>query len=303
MTLQTKLSAISDSTLPSVEPNGFYQTPNLMAIRAIRSKLTAADWALWSYLQMVDPFGDKMIELPTIPEIAEVIGVSSRQIKRSLSHLEELSLYVWEPVLVRGQNLAGKKAKELCQQKRISKSSERKKMTDLSSPGQFCPNDDRIVQLRTNLSSFGQNCPNREPEPLSDKGLFSPQTYSDFIQTLSEGERENFWDFSKKKANQLPKPPELTIKWIEAHFKELYGQWRETLTQKRKYNFEAFSEPQHQMWYGQLKVVVEGGDNKNLQQFLSDDFYKCWFNWAKSSRPDVRELLANNPILVERNYG
>ncbi|NJN12942.1 MAG: hypothetical protein HC815_35435, partial [Richelia sp. RM1_1_1] len=192
---QTQQTVISGVTLASVEPKGFYQTPNSMAIKAINSKLTAADWALWSYLQMIDPFGDKMIELPKIPEVAEVIGVSSRQIKRSLARLEELELYVWEPILVRGQNLAGKKAKEICQQKRTIKSSEKKKMTDLSNPGQFCPTLDNFVQPRTILSNFGQNCPNREPEPLPSKGLFSPQTYSDLIQTLSEDERENFLQF------------------------------------------------------------------------------------------------------------
>ena len=302
---QIQQTAMNDSAISSMEPNGFYQTPNSMAMKAIRNKLTAADWALWSYLQMVDPFGDKMIELPKIPEIAEVIGVSFRQIKRSLSRLEELELYFWEPVLVRGQNLAGKKAKELCQQKKTNKSSQKKKMTDLSNSGQNCPNDDRIVQLRTNLSNFGQNCPNRELEPLPDKGLISPQTYSDFIQTLSEGERENFWEFSKKKTASLPKPPELPIKWIEAHFEELRGQWLETQNPKSKYNFDAFSEPQHQMWYGQLQVVVksatEGTEDRNLRQFLNDDFYRSWFNWAKSSRADVRELSEKNPIL-EENY-
>ncbi|NJO64763.1 MAG: hypothetical protein HC836_43505, partial [Richelia sp. RM2_1_2] len=209
---QTQQTVISGVTLASVEPKGFYQTPNSMAIKAINSKLTAADWALWSYLQMVDPFGDKIIELPKIPEIAEVIGVSSRQIKRSLCRLEELKLYVWEPILVRGQNLAGKKAKEICQQKKTSKFSEKKQMTDLSNSGQFCPN--------------------REPEPLPGKGLFSPQTYSDLIQTLSEDERENFLQFGLKKTASLPKPPELPIKWIEAHFEELHEQWLETQNQK-----------------------------------------------------------------------
>ena len=306
MTLQTQANAISDGIHKSVETNGFYQTPNSMAIKAIRGKLTAADWALWSYLQMIDPFGDKMIELPKIPEIAEAIGISSRQIKRSLSRLEELELYVWEPILVRGQNLAGKKAKELCQQKRINKSSEKNKMTDLSDSGQSCPNDDRIVQTMTDLSKNGQNCPNREPEPLPSNGSKSPQTYSDFIQTLSEGERENFLEFSKKKAGSLPKPPQLTIKWIEANFEDLHCQWLDTKKQNCKYNFEAYSESQHQMWYGQLQVVVEGaiklGDDKNLQLFFKDEFYKCWFNWAKTTRADVRELLANSPILEQKNY-
>ncbi|NJM22954.1 MAG: hypothetical protein HC907_31805 [Richelia sp. SM1_7_0] len=48
---QIQQTAMNDSAIASVEPNGFYQTPNSMAMKAIRSKLTAADWALWSYLQ------------------------------------------------------------------------------------------------------------------------------------------------------------------------------------------------------------------------------------------------------------
>ncbi|MBE9216723.1 hypothetical protein IQ247_29405 [Plectonema cf. radiosum LEGE 06105] len=59
------------------------------------------------------------------------------------------------------------------------------------------------------------------------------------------------------------------------------------------------------MWYRQLQIVVEGatqcGDDMILRRFFIDDFYKCWFNWAKSHRADVQELLANNPIL-EKNY-
>ena len=199
-TSRERTNAVSDGIHKSVETNGFYQTPNSMAIKAIREKLTAADWALWAYLQMIDPFGDKMIELPKIPEIAKTMKITSRQIKRSLSRLEELELYVWEPILVRGQNLAGKKAKELCHQKRINKSSEKIKMTDLSDSGQSCPNDDRIVQTMTDLSKNGQNCPNREPEPLPSNGSKFASSYSVFIQTLSEGERENFLEFSEKES-------------------------------------------------------------------------------------------------------
>lgn len=51
MTPQTTLTIVPDSLMRSVEPDGFYQTPNSMTIKAIRAKLTAADWALWSYLQ------------------------------------------------------------------------------------------------------------------------------------------------------------------------------------------------------------------------------------------------------------
>lgn len=49
------------------------------------------------------------------------------------------------------------------------------------------------------------------------------KTYSDFIKTLSESERESFLEFGNKKASQLPKPPELPLKWIEANWQELYA--------------------------------------------------------------------------------
>ena len=207
------LTVVSDAPMSRVEANGFYQTPNSMTIKAIRAKLTAADWALWTYLQMIDPFGDRMIELPTIPEIAANIEISERQVKRSLKKLEDLELYYWEPVVIRGQNLAGKQAKQLCQKKKVSKSkpqenklSRQIKMTDLSNTGQNCPKNDEIVQKMTDLSKTGQNCPNQAPEPLSDKDSTSPQilqTYSDFIKTLSEEERASFLEFCKERTKNL----------------------------------------------------------------------------------------------------
>lgn len=56
----------------------------------------------------------------------------------------------------------------------------------------------------------------------------SSDIYQSFINSLSEGERENFWEFGRKKASQLPKPPELPLKWIEANWGELRSQWQET---------------------------------------------------------------------------
>ncbi|MEA5595724.1 hypothetical protein [Rivularia sp. UHCC 0363] len=151
---------------------------------------------------------------------------------------------------------------------------------------------------------------NRSPKLAPDKNSSTPQIYTELIQTLSEGERENFLKFAKKKASQLPKPPELPFRWIEAHFEELHEQWLETQNKKENqntiYSFDKYTEAQHQMWYGQLQIVVEAvnqcGSDTSLRRFFVDDFYKCWFNWAKSAREDVRSLIANNPIL-EKNYG
>lgn len=146
---------------------------------------------------------------------------------------------------------------------------------------------------------------NRGSKPAPDKNSRNSQILTDPIQTLSEGERESFIKFSRNIAASLPKPPQLPMKWIKTNFEELHSQWRETknkkANQKTKYNFDAIREAQHRMFYGQLQSVVknavEFGNDTNLRQFFKDEFYLFWFNWAKSHRADVRELLANNPIL------
>lgn len=234
---QTKLAIVSNSSIADIDPESFYQTPSLMALKAIRAKLTAADWALWSYLQIIDPYGDRMVELPKVSEIAEVIAISERQVKRSLAKLEQLELYHWESVATQGQNLAGKKAREFCNQKRQLKKSVQIKMTDLSSQGQNRPTNDKIVTPRTDLSSHGQICPNQEPEPSPDKLSSSSQTihtYSDFKKTLSDSERETFESFVRNEwRNQkseeilsierfLSKPEDLK-NWYDAFLKSSAG--------------------------------------------------------------------------------
>ncbi len=195
------------------------------------------------------------------------------------------------------------------------KPSEDKDPAYLSSDGDYLSSDgDYLSPDGDYLSPNGDYLSgNREPETLPDKQHSAPSKLSNLskhIQTLSKDERESFLKFSKKKAASLPKPPELPFKWIEAHFEELREQWLETqnenTNQKHKYNFDKYTESQNQLWYGKLhyvvKSAVESDDDTSLRRFFIDDFYKCWFNWAKTARADVRELLANNPIL-EKNYG
>ncbi len=75
------------------------------------------------------------------------------------------------------------------------------------------------------MSENGQNDPNVTPESSLDKGYGSSQTYTDFIQTLSDGEREKFLEFGLKKAAELPKPPALPKKWIERNWQELSAEF------------------------------------------------------------------------------
>ncbi len=87
-----KLSIVPDSPMLDVEPSLYYQVPNWAAIKAIRAKLTSADWCVWSYLQMLDPYGDRLKETPNPEQIAATVGLSERQVKRSMHKLEEMAL-------------------------------------------------------------------------------------------------------------------------------------------------------------------------------------------------------------------
>lgn len=81
-----------EDLISNVDAEGFYQTPICMAMKAIHARFTGADWALWTYLQAVDPHGDRMKQLPPVSKIAETIGVSERQAQRSLNRLQETEL-------------------------------------------------------------------------------------------------------------------------------------------------------------------------------------------------------------------
>ena len=145
MTRTSALRLVPDAPIALIDKESFYQTPNSMVIKAISAKLTASDWCLWAYLQAIDPHGDRMVDIPSPEEIGESIGLSSRQVQRSLAKLEKCDLYAYEIVQLRGQNLAGLRAKQLCRKKRELKICEQSKMTNLS-------DDDKFVEAKTDLS-------------------------------------------------------------------------------------------------------------------------------------------------------
>ncbi|MCL6753652.1 hypothetical protein KBT16_22855 [Nostoc sp. CCCryo 231-06] len=119
---------------------------------------------------------------------------------------------------------------------------------------------------------------NRQLEPLPDKDSKSPHTihtYSDFKQTLSDSERESFLDFGKKKASQLPRPPELPQRWIEKNFDELRSQWYKSTgivspVQSAKWE----TDPRRQEWLDKIRslgfaaFIYESGDlDKERKEF------------------------------------
>jgi hypothetical protein len=73
-----------------------------------------------------------------------------------------------------------------------------------------------------------QICENQPPETPPDKGLKSPQTlqtYSDFKRSLSESEREKFFNFVEEKTNNLERPINDLEAWLASENKAKQNRW------------------------------------------------------------------------------
>ena len=194
MPRQTKLSLVPNPPLPP-KIHDFYKAKAEPTMTAIFHKITAADWAVWAYLQLLDPFGDRVCDLPDPATIGKTLALSPRQVKRSMNRLEELNLWQFEYIRVRGQNLWGNHDKVVSPRQTCPTSDK------VATSGQTCPTPDKVATsgqtcpTSAKLSTSRQTCPLPSPKPLSKASSSLPQTiqtYSDFIQTLSEDEGTKF---------------------------------------------------------------------------------------------------------------
>ncbi|MUL39378.1 hypothetical protein [Gloeocapsopsis dulcis] len=101
---------------------------------------------------------------------------------------------------------------------------------------------------------------NQRPKATSSKNSSTPQTnktYTDFIQTLSDNEREKFREFALLKAKNLPKEPTLPERWVEANWQELYAQFKLT-TEAAAYvaNTDWTQHPDWKDWLAQMREGV-----------------------------------------------
>ncbi|WP_211293113.1 MarR family transcriptional regulator [Brunnivagina elsteri] len=125
-----------------------------------------------------------------------------------------------------------------------------------------------------------------EPESQNSKINKINKTYKD---SLSEDERERFSEFANKKASELPTPPTLPGKWIEANFEELKelfekqessigsthcGVASSTVVQ----NFDNWDEINHE---GQYMTLM----NIGLAKFCENATSSAWYEWAIAKHP------------------
>jgi hypothetical protein len=111
------------------------------------------------------------------------------------------------------------------------------------------------------------------------------KTFQDFSNTLSLEEKESFFEVGEKMAASLPRPPQLTRKWIEKNWEEVATKWRKLPQTSQVKNSKWEADPRTPVW---LEEIERSGNpaqfsskNKEKQDFVS----WCWdnkkFSWLQ----------------------
>lgn len=224
------------------EMEGYFMISNQDAAVAIVNKLSGTQLRLWLYLMMVDSFadttpdGEKVYhEIPSPAEIALKIGANAETVEKDMRVLRKHGLYDYRITAWGGHNHSAANARrEADRLKRQKKSHQiqQEQGERLNNPSKRLNNPQQGLDNpseRLNNLPDGLNNPQKHLQPSLDKDSSAPQTiqtYTDYMNKLSQtGERESFLEFGRKKAANLPHPPELPDKWIAANFTELYKQF------------------------------------------------------------------------------
>ena len=228
--------------------------------RLRKANLSRHEMNLWLYLTELDPYGDRYSLLPNAMEIMTELKMSKATYFRAKARLQELELYDFQEEKVSFRNLTGVSFLRLESQKRDSESQKR-------------------------------DC--EPPELLPDKDYSTSQTiqtYSNFIQTLSEKQRENFLKFGLKKAAELPKPPILPERWISVNFAELYLQFRAEVGEVISPSQDWANHPRREEWIEEIRkgkgsFIVNGGPSSEKQTRIQFAQWACVNNlvWGLES--------------------
>jgi len=255
-------------------------TPETMK-RLRKANLSRHEMNLWLYLTELDPYGDRYSLLPNAMEIMTELKMSKATYFRAKARLQELELYDFQEEKVSFRNLTGVSFLRLESQKRDSESQKR----DSESQKR-----DSESQKRDSESQK-RDC--EPPELLPDKDYSTSQTiqtYSNFIQTLSEKQRENFLKFGLKKAAELPKPPILPERWISVNFAELYLQFRAEVGEVISPSQDWANHPRREEWIEEIRkgkgsFIVNGGPSSEKQTRIQFAQWACVNNlvWGLES--------------------
>ncbi|MEA5574695.1 hypothetical protein [Calothrix sp. UHCC 0171] len=269
----------------------------------------------------------KYHDLPTIPEIAITVGSSPDTVEKDLRKLRKLGLYEYRTVSIQGYNSTAAKARVEAESlkskpaksnssrteaaRSTSKNTNRREVQNPTHKQATSVDSDESTQQQIELKLSQDNesaylspdsaylspdsaylSGNREIETLPNKDFSAPSDHSyqsNLFKSLSEQEREKFLEFANKKASELPVPPTLPGKWIEAHFEELHVLWKKHQSSievthcggrdsTNVLDFDNWDAINHEGQYITLMGI-------GLAKFCENKVSKAWYEWAVIKYP------------------
>ena len=190
----------------------FYPLTPELGEKLRNSKLTAAEWRLWSYLVEIDSWGDKYQDLPTTLEIMQKVDIKKSTFYAAIAKFQELELFDFQDKGFSVRNLQCPKKQKPVQ----DSGSDSEKLETI-------PKTRKVVRKNGNFSEISEK---QKPEPLENKDFIASQTnqtYSDYLKTLSDSERDGFEKFCKRKI----KESEFEIKHVTAWLNKYYLEYWE----------------------------------------------------------------------------
>lgn len=200
------------------------------------TKLSRSELGVLFYLRTLNPFGDRRLKI-NCQAIGEVLDIHRTSVSRALKKLEQMNLIELEITS------AQVKLKTSNRDAEPDPSNDANQVIDKVSdtivhPRTECASTHNSVHPRTECASTHKNRASTHgsvhprtigiPEPLPDKDPRTPQTlktYIDFKKTLSEGERENFFNFVKEKTNNLERPINDLEAWLASKNAAKQNRW------------------------------------------------------------------------------
>ena len=174
----------------------------------------------WLDCWEIDPYGSRYVLMPDA-------DLKSRNQRKYRKQLRELGLFMFE-IRKDGKNYQlwllnrhGSRVKSYWED--INGTNERG--TQNTEHG--TQNSDRGTQNSERGTQNAEIKPQTQSQgDIQERSVSFQNLLSKFLKSLSISERESFLDFGRKKASQLPHPPELPDKWIAANWEDLYRQFQ-----------------------------------------------------------------------------
>lgn len=281
--------------LPQGKPNGdktdeiqvesetqelYIRIKDEVADEIIKHGLSKTESKLFFYLLKLDRFGDKSPKVKVV-EILLATGIGKTAYHAAMSKFEVMGWFDFKHSEVEITNLCTPSKKSAKPNSEFGKSDSR----FVNANQKFGKTNSKIE--KTN-SEFGKT-ENESPEPTPCKASKAPhtlQTYTDLLHTLSEGMRESFEKFCKKKIEECSFKIGSRTAWLNKHGAEYLEEFKETYS-------EALSNPEPIA----PKAEIASPDILTLQKMYGENWESAaaYYGLISPNSSNVEKAIKHSP--------